>query len=48
MALAAGTSKDMYRIQKAVKAADPASFVIVLESRKVHGEGFRMTRVAGE
>ena len=46
--LVAGTNKDMYQIQKAVKAADPASFVIILESNEVHGEGFRMTKVAGE
>ena len=27
--------------QQAVKAVDPASFMMVLESNEVHGEGFR-------
>lgn len=46
--MVAGSSKDMYQIQKAVKAQDPASFIIILDSREVHGEGFHMTKVAGE
>lgn len=46
--LVAGSSKDMYQIQKAVKAEDPASFIIVLDSKEVHGEGFHLTKVAGE
>lgn len=46
--LVAGTSKDMYQIQKAVKAEDPASFIIILDSKEVHGEGFHITKVAGE
>ena len=29
-----------------VKLLDPASFTIILESNEVHGEGFRMLRVA--
>lgn len=43
--LCACSSKEMYRVQRAVKAADPASFLIVLESNEVHGEGFRMVQV---
>lgn len=46
--MVAGSSKDMYQIQKAVKEEDPASFIIILDSREVHGEGFHITRVAGE
>lgn len=45
--MVAGTSKDIYQIQKRVKEADPESFMIILESREVQGEGFRITRVAG-
>lgn len=45
--MVAGSSKDMYQIQKRVKEADPESFMIVLESREVQGEGFRITRIAG-
>ena len=35
----------MYAVQKAVKAADPDSFIIVLESNEVHGEGFHTIQV---
>ena len=44
--MAAGTYKDMYSIEKAAKQADPGSFMVVMESSEVHGEGFRVTRVA--
>lgn len=46
--MVAGSSKDMYHIRRAVKAEDPAAFIIILDSREVHGEGFHMTKVAGE
>lgn len=45
--MVAGTNKDMYQIQKRIKEVDPRSFMIILESYEVHGEGFRITRVAG-
>lgn len=35
----------MYLVQRAVKAADPKSFIVVLESDEVHGEGFRMMQI---
>lgn len=38
--MCACNNKQMYQVEKAVKAADPASFIIVLESNEVHGEGF--------
>lgn len=39
--MCACNNKEMYFVQKAVKEADPESFIIVLESNEVHGEGFR-------
>lgn len=39
--LCACNNKQMYRVQQAVKEADPDSFIIILESNEVHGEGFR-------
>lgn len=44
--MVAGNSKDMYSIEKAVKGADNSAFMIIMESSEVHGEGFRVTRVA--
>lgn len=38
--MCACNNKEMYLVQQAVKEADPASFMIVLESNEVHGEGF--------
>lgn len=43
--LCACNNKEMYLVQNAVKAADPAAFLIVLESNEVHGEGFRVLQV---
>ncbi len=40
--MCACNNKQMYEVQTAVKKADPNSFVIVLESNEVHGEGFKM------
>ena len=34
------STKQMVELQKAVSAADPAAFTIILESNEVHGEGF--------
>lgn len=45
--LVAGSNKDLYQIRKAVKAADPSSFIIIMESKEVHGEGFCPTEIAG-
>ena len=37
--------KEMYQVRKSVKDADPASFIVVVESHEVHGEGFKMTNI---
>lgn len=39
--------KEMYQVQKVVKATDPRSFLIILESSQVHGEGFRTIQIGG-
>ncbi len=44
--MVAGTNKDIHLVEKMVKRADPESFIIIMESREVHGEGFHMTRIA--
>ena len=46
MVMVAGSTKDMYSIEKAVKKADPMAFMIIMESSEVHGFGFSVTRVA--
>lgn len=38
--LCACNNKQMYQVQKAVKELDPASFLVILESNEVLGEGF--------
>lgn len=43
--MCACNNKEMYLVQQAVKEADPATFMIVLESNEVHGEGFRTIQV---
>lgn len=40
--MCACSNREMFTVQKAVKEADPESFIIVLESNEVHGEGFNM------
>ena len=40
--LVACNTKEMYRIEKAVKAQDEEAFMIVMNSNEVHGEGFRV------
>lgn len=37
--MCACSNKEMFHVQQAVKKADPESFLIVLESNEVHGEG---------
>lgn len=46
--ICACSNKEMYAVQQAVKDADPQSFMIVLESNEVHGEGFKMVQIGGE
>ena len=43
--MCACNNKEMYLVQKTVKAADPESFSIILESNEVHGEGFHMFQI---
>ena len=43
--LCACNNKQMHLVQQAAKAQDPASFVIVLESNEVLGEGFHRPQV---
>lgn len=45
--MCACSKKEMYQIQEIIKETDPQSFLIVLESNEVHGEGFRMVQVGG-
>lgn len=45
--MCACSDKEMYLVQKAVKEKFPESFIIVLESNEVHGEGFH-TLLLGE
>lgn len=46
--MCACSNKEMYAVQQAVKDADPQSFMIVLESNEIHGEGFKMVQIGGE
>ena len=46
--MVAGSNKDLYQVNKAVMQHYPDSFVIVLDSKEVHGKGFHVTKVAGE
>ncbi|MDD7114593.1 MAG: YitT family protein [Lachnospiraceae bacterium] len=43
--LCACNNKEMITLLKVVKEADPLSFVIILESHEVHGEGFQMIQI---
>lgn len=43
--MCACSNKEMYAVQNAVKEADPDSFLIILESNEVHGEGFHMLKI---
>ena len=46
--IVAGTNKDIYQIQRRIRETEPEAFIIVMESYEVHGEGFKITRVAGD
>ena len=39
--LCACSNKQLYEIEHAIQKMDPASFIIMLQSNEVHGEGFR-------
>lgn len=43
--LCACSNREMHRVQTAVKTADPASFVVIVETGEVHGEGFKMVQI---
>ncbi len=43
--MCACSKKEMYLVEEEIKKADPASFMIILESNEVHGEGFHMLSV---
>lgn len=43
--MCACSNKEMFQVQQAVKEADPQSFLIILESNEVHGEGFHMVQI---
>lgn len=43
--LCACNNREMYLVQKAIKESDLSSFLIILESNEVHGEGFRILKV---
>lgn len=46
--MVAGSNRDIHKLRKAVKKVDPRSFVIIMQSSAVEGEGFKMTKMAGE
>ena len=46
--MCACSNKEMFHVQQVVKKADPDSFLIVLESNEVHGEGFKMVQIGEE
>ena len=48
MVMCACNSKEMYQVQQAVKETDPQSFLVVLESHEVHGEGFHIVQIGKE
>ena len=45
--MVACSNKDMYNVEKVVEKVAPDSFMIIMESHEVHGEGFNVTKVAG-
>ena len=42
----ASNDKEMFTIQQKVKQTDPESFIVILESHEVHGNGFSIVQVA--
>lgn len=45
--MCACNAKQLYQAEKAIKDLDPESFMVVLNSHEVLGEGFQVTRIAG-
>lgn len=43
--MCACNNKEMYFVEQAVKEVDPKSFLIILESSEVHGEGFKTAKI---
>lgn len=43
--LCACSGREMHIVRRAVKEADPASFVMIFETGEVHGEGFKMVGI---
>lgn len=43
--MCACSKKEMYTVQQVTKKIDPNSFMIILESNEVHGEGFKMLQI---
>lgn len=41
-----GSAKDIYSIQKHLRQEEPKSFMIVMDSKEVQGEGFAITKIA--
>lgn len=44
--MCACNSKQLYQAEKAIKDLDPESFMVILNSHEVLGEGFQVTRIA--
>jgi len=45
LVMCACSNREVYLLQRVVKEADPQSFLIILESNEVHGEGFRTFQI---
>ena len=46
--LCACSGREMHIVRRAVREADPASFIMIFETGEVHGEGFKMVQVGGD
>jgi uncharacterized membrane-anchored protein YitT (DUF2179 family) len=44
--MCACNAKQLYQAERAIKQLDPESFMVVLNSHEVHGEGFSVARIA--
>ena len=44
--MVACSNKEMFQVEKTAKEVDPAKFMIIMESNEVHGEGFKVRKVA--
>jgi uncharacterized membrane-anchored protein YitT (DUF2179 family) len=44
--MVACSNKEMFQVEKTAKAVDPAQFMIIMDSTEVHGEGFKVRKVA--